>query len=164
MANAMEGEYDVIVEIPKGSRVKYEYDASEGRVRVDRILSSAYVYPYNYGFIPNTLSEDGDPIDVIILGEYPFTPGCVVSCRVLGGLMTLDGGIMDVRLKNDPKIIMVPSSNIDWSQSGIQEIPEMSKMIIHDFFKNYKNNESNKAVCVGKWLSKEEAMQCINYV
>ena len=91
--------YDVVIEIPKGSKVKYEYDMEERRLRVDRILNTAYVYPYNYGYIPNTLSEDGDPVDVMVLGENALTPGCVVKCRVIGGLQTYDGKSGDSKLK-----------------------------------------------------------------
>ena len=156
--------YDVIIEIPKGSRVKYEFDTVERRLRVDRVLNSAYVYPYNYGYIPNTLSEDGDPVDVLVLGEHIFFPGCVISCRVIGGLETFDGKKNDMSLKSDPKIIMVPIDGIDTTLATLAEVPEVAKQIISDFFRNYKNNEPNKKVMVGKWLSKQKSIENIMYV
>lgn len=153
--------YDVVIEIPKGSKVKYEYDVKEGRLRVDRILNTAYVYPYNYGYIPNTLSEDGDPVDVMVLGEVEFIPGCVIKCRVIGGLQTFDGKREDETLKADPKIIMVPSGNMDVSLVDMTEVPTGTKNVIEDFFRNYKNNESTKIVRVGEWMTKKEAIKHI---
>lgn len=153
--------YDVVIEIPKGSKVKYEYDMEERRLRVDRILNTAYVYPYNYGYIPNTLSEDGDPVDVMVLGEVELIPGCVVKCRVIGGLQTYDGKSGDSKLKADPKIIMVPSGNIDASLEHMTEVPTGAKNIIYDFFRNYKNNEPTKVVRIGDWMTKHESAKHI---
>lgn len=153
--------YDVVIEIPKGSKVKYEYDMEEHRLRVDRILNTAYVYPYNYGYIPNTLSEDGDPVDVMVLGEVELIPCCVVKCRVIGGLQTYDGKSGDSKLKADPKIIMVPSGNIDASLECVTEVPTGTKNVIYDFFRNYKNNEPTKVVRIGDWMTKHEAIKQI---
>lgn len=153
--------YDIVIEIPKGSKVKYEYDMEERRLRVDRILNTAYVYPYNYGYIPNTLSEDGDPVDVMVLGNCEFIPGCVIKCRVIGGLQTFDGKIGDSKLKADPKIIMVPYGNMDASLVDTTEVPTGTKNIIKDFFRNYKNNEVTKVVQVGEWMTKNEAIKHI---
>jgi inorganic pyrophosphatase len=164
MANYAALEYDVTIEIPRGSKVKYEYDTTSGRLRVDRILTTAYTYPYNYGYIPGTLSEDGDPVDIMVLGEHAFLPGCVVRCRVVGGLITYDGTMDDVVLKADPKIIMVPIGNIDRSVGGLEEVPKVSQAIIEDFFRNYKNNEPTKKVRIGEWMGAEEAIDHINYI
>ena len=150
-------EIDAIVEIPKGSNVKYEMDDTNGNIYVDRILQSAYVYPYNYGFIPKTMSEDGDPIDVFILGDFGLYPGSRIKCRVIGGLNTFDGEI-ESGLKRDPKMILVPADKVDASFQGVKEIPQNVKMIIHDFVSNYKNNETGKQVTLGNWISKEDAI------
>lgn len=154
-------EFDVIIEIPKGSRVKYERDEESGLIYVDRILQSAYVYPFNYGYIPNTLSEDGDPVDVMVLGEYAFFPGCAIKCRIIGGLDTYDGKVTDSKLKRDPKLIAVPVDKVDVSFKGVEEVPDYTKRVISDFFSNYKKNEVIKIVKVGNWMNKTDAMSCI---
>ena len=79
--------YNAIIEISKGSNMKYEYDKDAECLRLDRILHNSNVFPYNYGYIPGTLSDDGDPLDIIILCDYPIQPGAMVSCKILGGMM-----------------------------------------------------------------------------
>ncbi|MGB6529470.1 MAG: inorganic diphosphatase [Candidatus Nitrosopolaris sp.] len=114
-------EINVVIEIPKGSSIKYEIDPKSGDISVDRILFPAIFYPCNYGFIPQTKEEDGDdagadPIDVFILGNYSLFPRSVISCRPVGVLLTEDqGGI-------DPKIIAVPLRKIDPTFSTILDI------------------------------------------
>ena len=141
---------DVIIEIPKDSRVKYEKDETTNILRVDRILPSAYVYPYNYGYVPHTLSEDGDPLDVMVITNEPLIPGCVIRCRIIGCLNTYDGEI-ESGLKHDPKVIVVPDSKVDPSFEHMFEVSCYYKSVIEDFFRNYKNNEK-KATDVRDWL------------
>lgn len=162
-------EIEVFIEIPKGSKVKYEHDNHTNIIHVDRILQSAYVYPYNYGYIPNTLSEDGDPIDVMVLGDYSLIPGCSIKCRVIGALMTYDNSnanrcCPNENLVSDPKIIAVPIDSIDPSFKDIKDVPNNTRHIIQDFFSNYKNNEPNKKVLVTDWLNYDEALNIINQV
>ena len=99
--------YNAIIEISKGSNMKYEYDKDAVCLRLNRILHNSNVFPYNYGYIPGTLSDDGDPLDIIILCDYPIQPGAMVSCKILGGIMTTDesGG--------DHKILAVLSDKCD---------------------------------------------------
>ena len=103
------------IEIPYQSNVKYEI-CPDGKIKVDRILSTSMVYPGNYGYIDNTLSEDGDPLDILIINQTPFYPGTVVECRIVGVLETSDenGG--------DEKIIAVPSSSVDSRYDNINDI------------------------------------------
>jgi inorganic pyrophosphatase len=100
-------EVDVIIEISKGSHIKYEYDKERNMIVCDRILHTPMKYPFNYGFIPNTLSEDGDPLDVVVLMDDELVPGCVIKCKILGYLDTKDDE------GNDPKIIACPIGKID---------------------------------------------------
>jgi inorganic pyrophosphatase len=149
----------VTIEIPKGSRVKYEYDEETNEILVDRILPSSYVYPANYGFIKDTLAEDGDPLDILVLSNESFIPGCKIKCRPVGVLYTKDGKSMD-KLKSDPKVIAVPDTKIDKHFShveDIEDVPLPTKEIIEDFFENYKNNQDNAYVITSGWGNKEDA-------
>lgn len=151
----------VTIEIPKGSRVKYEYDENTNEIYVDRILPSSYVYPANYGFIKDTLSEDGDPLDILVLSDESFVPGCKIKCRPIGVLFTKDGVHMD-NLKGDPKIIAVPVKNIDPKYGhvvNLNDLPYMLKDIIEDFFNNYKNNQHNAYVVTDGWGDKDTAKE-----
>ena len=154
-------EFDVIIEIQKGSKIKYEIDPVTNDLRVDRVLQCAYVYPCNYGYINNTLAEDGDPIDVLVLGDYALQPKSIIRCRIIGGLDTYDGEINDETMNHDPKIVMVPVNSVDMSFAEVLEISETDEYIIEDFFRNYKNNEKNKKVKIGEWFCKDEALMII---
>lgn len=149
----------VTIEIPKGSRVKYEFDEETNEILVDRILPSSYVYPANYGFIKNTLAEDGDPLDILVLSNESFIPGCKIKCKAVGVLYTKDGKCM-TKLKADPKIIAVPTAKIDKyfsHMNDIEDVPSLTKEIIEDFFDNYKNNQENAYVITEGWGNKENA-------
>ena len=130
---------DVVVEIPRGSRNKYEYDHHTGVIRLDRRLFSATVYPSDYGFIPNTLGEDGDPLDALVLLEDPTFPGCWVSARPVGVFwMEDDKG-------PDAKIICVPDGDPRWEDAHeIDDVPEMLRAEIEHFFNVYKMLEPTK--------------------
>lgn len=145
---------NVVVEIPYGSNIKYELDKESGAVVVDRVMYSAMFYPANYGFVPNTLSDDGDPADVLVLNEYPLQAGSVIKCRLIGVLLMEDeSGI-------DEKLLAVPVSKIDPRYDDIkslQDLPKITLDKIKNFFETYKMLEPNKWVKVKDYKGKEEA-------
>ena len=136
---------DMIVEIPRNSNVKYEFDKSLGLMRCDRIINTSMLYPGNYGYIPKTLSGDGDPIDILLLCDYPIYPGTIVNVKVIGVLLTTD------EKGDDEKLIAVPSHEVDKSFDSIDCYTQLSKVEIqkiHHFFEHYKDNDDNKWVKV----------------
>lgn len=152
-------EVNVLIEIPMGSNIKYEYDEEEDVVKVDRVLYTSMMYPFNYGFIPGTLEEDGDPIDVLVITSYPITPGTAIEVRPIGILYMRD------EEGEDAKIIAVPKDKIDPSYSNIRDIidlPEAVKNKIVHFFEHYKELEPGKWVKVSGWGSANEAKARIN--
>ena len=130
---------DVVVEIPRGSRNKYEWDHEQHVMRLDRRLFSATVYPADYGFIPDTLAEDGDPLDAIVLLEEPTFPGCWITARPVGVFwMTDDKG-------PDAKIVCVPAEDPRWTDvNEITDVPELLRAEIEHFFDVYKMLEPGK--------------------
>lgn len=151
--------FDVLIEIPKGSRNKYEYDFALKKVRYDRMIFSSMMYPADYGFVPETLALDGDPLDVLVLVTEPTFPGCVMEVKPIGVFhMTDEKG-------PDEKIICVPVSDPVWNKvNNLEELnPHLIKEIEH-FFKVYKDLEKKK-VDVGGWgdvlEAKEIVISCI---
>lgn len=147
--------FDVLVEIPKGSRNKYEYDFTLNKIRFDRMLFSSMMYPGDYGFIPETLALDSDPLDVLVLGSEPMFPMCVVEVKPIGVFhMTDEKG-------PDEKIICVPVSDPIWNQmANISDLnPHQVKEIEH-FFQVYKDLEEKK-VDVGGWGDTKEAYRIV---
>ena len=146
---------NVIVEIPLGGvPVKYELDKASGAMFVNRFLHTAMYYPGNYGFIPGTLADDGDPCDVVIVVPTAVVPGAVVRCRPIGALMMRDeaGG--------DEKIIAVPVDSLHpfYSEIGsYRQLPAILQEQIQHFFRHYKDLERGKWVKVGGWVGPEEA-------
>ena len=141
----------MIVEIPKNSANKYEYDTELGVFRLDRALYSPMHYPGDYGFIPGTLAEDGDPIDVLTLVESPTFSGCLMEVRPLGILDMVDSS------KPDRKILAVPFRDPRFEEFGdVTDIPEHSRKEIEHFFQIYKELEG-KTVRTQGWLGKQEA-------
>ena len=146
---------NVIVEVPIGGEpVKYEMDKASGTLFVDRMLYTAMRYPGNYGFVPNTLSDDGDPIDVLIANQRPLIPGCVINCRPVGVLRMLDekGG--------DEKLIAVPSSKVTARYDRIEsylDLPDIVVRQIAHFFERYKDLEDGKWVKVDGFGDAAEA-------
>lgn len=130
---------DVVVEIPRGSRNKYEYDHGQNVMRLDRRLFSATVYPADYGFIPNTLADDDDPLDALVLLEEPTFPGCWITARPVGIFwMEDDKG-------HDAKVICVPAGDIRWADvNDVFDIPELYRQEIEHFFDVYKMLEPGK--------------------
>jgi inorganic pyrophosphatase len=149
----------VMVEIPKGSNIKYEYDTESGFVVVDRKLFTAMYYPCNYGFILNTLEKDGDPIDVLVLGETPFVPLSLIKVIPVGVLQTED------EEGHDSKIVAIPTSKIDPSfstVSDIKDVPQHLKDQIKHFFEHYKELEKGKFVKILGWEGRQLAIKKIS--
>jgi inorganic pyrophosphatase len=148
-------EVDVFIEIAKNSHIKYEYDKQLKALICDRVLHTPFKYDFNYGFIPHTLSQDGDPLDVVVIMDDELIPGCYIKCKFLGLLETKDdAGI-------DPKIIMCPAKKVDPKYDafyGIYDIPSSIRERIQYFFTHYKDLE-NKKVEIGNWLDKTDAIQ-----
>lgn len=151
-------EVNVLVEIPQGSSVKYELDKESGIIMVDRFNFTAMSYPFNYGFIPGTHAEDGDPTDVLVISSQPVNPGCLISVRPIGMLeMEDEAGI-------DTKIIAVPTAKIDpvyAKVNDIIDIDESTKNKIKHFFDHYKELEPGKWVKTKNFLSKNKALEDI---
>ena len=147
---------EIIVEISKNSSVKYEI--KNNKLYVDRILHTPVVYPYNYGYIPNTLAGDGDPLDAMIIMESTLLPGSIISCQIIGVLITED------EKGTDEKIIVIPDINIDPDVSHILDITDVNESVLNKinfFFSNYKKLEKNKWVKVRDFHSKEHALKII---
>jgi inorganic pyrophosphatase len=150
---------NVIVEIPKGSNIKYEIDVENGALFVDRKLSTTMFYPFNYGFIPNTKEDDGDPVDVFVLGDYPLVPMSMIRANPVGVLLTKD---QDGR---DSKIIAVPVDKVDPSFSNVTDInsiAEHRRNQIKHFIEHHKDLEKGKYVKVIGWEDKEVAKKNIS--
>ncbi len=150
---------NVVVEIPSGSSVKYELDKETGAVFVDRFLYTATHYPFNYGFIPQTREEDGDPLDVVVLTQMSVYPMSVIRSRPIGMLVTEDENGRDV------KIVAAPAKNIDPFLADIDDLaqlPEFTRNQIEHFFRQYKELEPSKFVKVLGWKPKEAARRKIS--
>ncbi len=147
-----------VVEIPKGSSNKYEYDEKYNCFKLDRSLHSSMVFPFEYGFIPKTKADDGDALDIIILTEKPTFPGCVITVRAIGLLKMKD------EKGNDYKVISVPISKVEPRKSGIKMINDLEdhvKKEILNFMEDYKKLEPHKWVRVIGFGSVEEAEKII---
>jgi len=151
-------EVDVLVEIPQGSYIKYELDKDLGVIRVDRFSYTSMAYPFNYGFIPGTHAEDGDPADVLVVSSQSLAPGTVIAVRPVGMLeMEDEAGI-------DTKIIAVPTKKIDPFYAHIEEVTDLDETTrakIQHFFNHYKEIEPGKWVKTKKFLSKKDAFNAI---
>jgi len=145
-------EFDVLIEIPKGSRNKYEVDHHSGRIRLDRTLFTATQYPADYGYIENTLGQDGDPLDALVLLAEPTFPGCLILARAIGMFrMTDEKG-------PDDKVLCVPSA--DPRRDNLQDIgdlPIFEKLEIQHFFEVYKDLEPGKSVEGANWVGRGDA-------
>lgn len=153
-------EVNVIIEISAGSSpVKYEFDKDSGALFVDRFMTAAMFYPANYGFIPHTLSEDGDPADVLVISQTPIISGAVVAARPIGVLLMEDeSGV-------DEKIIAVPKDKLHPFTKDIKsldDLPEITLKQISHFFERYKDLEQGKWVKVTGYADKERALEIIN--
>lgn len=146
---------NAIVEIPKDSSAKYEYNAEYDCFMLDRCLISSMRYPASYGFIPQTLSDDGDPLDILVYNTVPIQTGILVECRIVGGLKTIDNGVLDY------KLLGIPLYNPN-NYNDIEDIDEVFLEVTSDFFTHYKNyNKATKPVSVEKWYRKETMHELI---
>lgn len=150
---------NVVVEIPQGGLpVKYELDKASGAMFVDRFLHTAMHYPGNYGFVPHTLSADGDPSDVLVVTQMPVIPGAIIRCRPIGALL------MEDEKGLDEKILAVPSDDLHPFYTGIRsylDLPLILREQISHFFQHYKDLEGGKWVSIVRWADAEEAMALI---
>jgi inorganic pyrophosphatase len=145
-------EFDVLIEIPKGNRNKYEVDHATGRMRLDRMLFTSTRYPADYGFIEETLGEDGDPLDALVLLEEPTFPGCLIRARALGMFRMKDeaGG--------DDKVLCVPATDPRMEHlRDIHHVSEFDRLEIQHFFEVYKDLEPGKSVEGATWVGRTEA-------
>lgn len=138
------GIINVLIEIPAGSKNKYEYDKDLQAFALDRVLYSSVQYPYDYGFVPNTLADDGDPLDGMVLIDQPTFPGCVIAARPIGMLEMIDGG------DRDEKILCVPDKDPRYSQvKSLKDIAPHRLDEIAEFFRSYKNLEKKVTEILG---------------
>ena len=150
--------FDMLIEIPYNSFIKYEYDKELNKMRCDRVLSTSMGYPGNYGYIPNTISGDNDPIDVLMISDYMIHPGTIISGRVIGGLLTTDEN------GDDEKIIAVPDNKVDPQYNNIlhhTDLPTYTLSKIKHFFEHYKDMEKNKWVKVKHFADRNYALELI---
>ncbi|MEM7619128.1 MAG: inorganic diphosphatase [Pseudomonadota bacterium] len=150
---------NVAIEVPIGGEpIKYEMDKASGTMFVDRFLYTAMTYPGNYGFVPHTLSADGDPIDVLIPNQRPLIPGAIINCKPIGVLIMSDEG------GGDEKIIAVPSPKVSpmyEKTKDISDLPDILLQRIAHFFEHYKDLENNKWVKIERWGNANEAKETI---
>lgn len=138
---------EAVIEVPKGSRNKYEIDHETGEVWLDRLLFTATRYPADYGFLPGTLGEDGDPLDVLVLGDEPTFPGVHLWARPVAAFLMVD------EAGPDAKILCVHADDHRWNQYGdLDDVPEHLMAEIHHFFDIYKALEPDKSTDVGTWV------------
>lgn len=146
---------NALIEIPKGSRAKYEIDKESGLIKLDRVIYASMYYPLNYGFIPQTLGEDMDPLDIVVLTQVSVVPLCIIPSKVIGVMQMVDRG------EADDKIIAVAEDDPSVSHiSDIADLPQYLQAELTHFFENYKTLE-NKKVVIDQFLSKEKAYNII---
>ena len=145
-------EFDVLIEIPKGSRNKYEVDHETGRIYLDRMLFTSTAYPEDYGYITDTLGLDGDPLDALVILQAPTFPGCYIKCRAIGMFrMTDEAG-------GDDKVLCVPTHDPRLEHiRDIMHVPEFDRLEIQHFFEVYKDLEPGKSVEGASWVGRTEA-------
>jgi len=146
-------EFDVLVEIPKGERNKYEVDHETGRLRLDRTLFTSTVYPADYGYIEGTLGQDGDPLDALVLLPFPTFPGCLIRCRAVGMFRMTDekGG--------DDKVLCLPVDPRNEAIQDIDDVPSFDRLEIQHFFEVYKDLEPGKSVEGAEWVGRDAALE-----
>ncbi len=150
------GVINVLIEIPGGSKNKYEYDKELGAFALDRVLYSSVKYPYDYGFIPNTLADDGDPLDGMVLIDEPTFPGCIIAARPIGFLEMIDGG------DRDEKILCVPDKDPRYTNvKSLKDVAHHRLEEIAEFFRSYKNLEKKVTQILG-WQDVERVQPLVD--
>src|SRR5215469_2195198 len=145
-ARGRDVEFDVTIEIPKGQRNKYEMDHETGRIRLDRLLFTSTRYPADYGFIEDTLADDGDPLDALVILEEPTFPGCLIRCRAIGMFRMRD------EMGLDDKVLCVPATDPRMAHlRDISDVSDFDKLEIQHFFEVYKELEPGKQVEAATW-------------
>lgn len=147
---------DCLIEISKDSNIKYEFDKDKGKLRCDRFLHTSMAYPSNYGYIENTLSDDGDPIDILVICDYKIIPNCLIKSKIIG--------VLEMRDEKgfDEKLIAVPIEKIDPTSKYINDLNDLPKSLldkIYHFFKHYKDTEDDKFSEIIGFQNKEIAMK-----
>lgn len=146
---------NALIEIPKGSKAKYEIDKESGLIKLDRVVYASMYYPLNYGFIPQTMGEDHDPLDIVVLTQVSVVPLCIIPCKVIGVMQMVDRG------EADDKIIAVAEQDPSVSNyEDISDLPHYLREELTHFFENYKTLE-NKKVVIDQFLPRERAYQII---
>lgn len=143
------------IEISKNSNLKYEFDEKKNTLILDRVLPNSNSFPYNYGYIPNTLAPDNDAVDIILLSSHQLQPGCMVNIRVIGGIETIDEN------GKDDKILCVLDSKIDKENNHILDINDVPDNILNQikyFLQHYKDNDGEKFINLGKTYDKKNAL------
>ncbi len=149
-------ELTCVVEIPKGSRNKYEYDPELSAIKLDRFISASVVYPTDYGFVPGTLAVDGDPLDVLVCVSEPTFPGCVVPSKIVGLFKMAD------EKGDDPHVLCVPCSDPGWNYiEDVDELPQLLRSEISHFFAVYKDLDADRHSEVLGWGDREEALAVV---
>lgn len=149
-------EFNIVIEIPRGSSNKYEYDSKKGCFELDRVLRSPLFYPTDYGFVPQSWYDDDDPIDVLMLSTFPTFPGCVAKVRVVALLE------MEDEKGTDDKLLAVPVDDAKFDHvNDVDDIPEWVRREINEFFEVYKNLEPGKWVKVKKWRDAKTAREIV---
>jgi inorganic pyrophosphatase len=145
--------FDVCIEIPKGSRNKYEVDHETGKIRLDRVLFTSMVYPMDYGYIEDTLGGDGDPLDALVLLPFPLYPGVIVECRPVGMY------VMEDEKGQDEKVLCVPTDPRFDHLQDIGDISDWDLSEVKHFFERYKDLEPGKSVKGSDWVGRDEAVK-----
>ncbi len=144
--------FDVVVEIPKGQRNKYEMDHETGRIRLDRMLFTSTRYPADYGFIEDTLADDGDPLDALVILDEPTFPGCLIHCRAIGMFRMRD------EMGADDKVLCVAATDPRMAHlRNIEHVSEFDRLEIQHFFEVYKALEPGKEVETATWVGQADA-------
>jgi inorganic pyrophosphatase len=145
-------EFDVVIEIPMGQRNKYEMDHESGRIRLDRMLFTSTRYPHDYGYIEDTLADDGDPLDALVLLEEPTFPGCLIRCRAIGMFRMRD------EMGLDDKVLCVPATDPRMAHfQDIDDVSDFDQLEIQHFFQVYKALEPGKEVEAATWTDRAAA-------
>ena len=145
-------EFDVVIEIPKGTRNKYEMDHETGRIRLDRMLFTSTRYPADYGFVEDTLADDGDPLDALVILEEPTFPGCLIRCRAIGMFRMRD------EMGADDKVLCVPATDPRMAHlTDISDVSDFDQLEIQHFFEVYKALEPGKEVQAATWVDRSAA-------